>query len=143
MSRPRQRGFTLIEVLIASTILFASLVVISESYRASMASSRKADALARMLTPLPLIVSNIRNALRENPIEQQAGQGDMLGVHYEFQAKTVRFEAPPKRFDPDTTMVTSYAPRYRLYDIKLRLEIGAESREFLFQELAWLPLQRN
>ena len=24
-----------------------------------------------------------------------------------------------------------------------RLELGEESREFIFQELAWLPLQRN
>lgn len=137
------RGFTLIELLIASTILFAALVVISETYRTSMASSRKADAIAKMLTPLPLVVSNIRNRLRENPIERQAGEGDMLGVHYDFQANTVRFEPPPTRFDPDTTMVTSYAPRFRLYDVKLKLAIAGESREFIYQELAWLPLQRN
>jgi type II secretory pathway component PulJ len=143
MRRRRSSGFTLIEVLIAATILFASLVIISESYRESMASSRKADAIAKMLTPLPLIVSGIRNDLRENPTERREGEGDMLGVHYRFQASTVRFEPPPTRFDPDTTMVTSYAPRYRLYDVKLRLELGEESREFIFQELAWLPLQRN
>ena len=36
------RAFTLVEVLIASTILFATITVISESYRASLMASDKA-----------------------------------------------------------------------------------------------------
>ena len=91
-SAPRARGFTLIEVLIAATILFAALTVISESYRTSMQSARRAETVVRMLTPLPMIVSNIQAALRADPLERAAGEGEMLGVRYQFKAATQRFE---------------------------------------------------
>ncbi len=59
----RQHGFTLIEVLIAATILFAAVTVISETYRASLLASRRAENVAAMLGPLPLIVAAVRERL--------------------------------------------------------------------------------
>jgi hypothetical protein len=135
----RRRGFTLIEVLIASTILFASITVISESYRANLMASDKAAKTAEMLTPLPLIVVHVKNKLLETPDERVEGRGEVLGVQFEFEARTARFEPPPRRFEPATGEFQVYSPRFRLYDVRLSLSIGSQKRSFDYQELAWLP----
>jgi prepilin-type N-terminal cleavage/methylation domain-containing protein len=136
-----ERGFTLIEVLIAATILFAAIAVISETYRASMLASRRADAVAAMLAPMPLIVAAVRETLRADPAERREGEAEMLGVRYRFDATTARFEPPPPRFDPDTSEERQFRPRFRLYDVRLELRYGGAERTYLYQELAWLPLE--
>jgi prepilin-type N-terminal cleavage/methylation domain-containing protein len=138
----RQRGFTLLEVLIAATILFAVLAAASETYRNALLASSRAQGLVSMLTPLPLITSAIRNQLRTNPVETGNGRSELLGVAYEWEATTVRYGSPPTRFDPDLTDFTSYPPRFRLYDVRLELRRGTQQREFLYQEIAWEPMRR-
>jgi hypothetical protein len=139
MITPIRRGFTLIEVLIASVILFATITVVAESYRASLFAGQRATALAEMLTPMPLITSTIRTRLREQPAEQLKGEGELLGVRYSFEAVTVRFEPPPPVVDIDLQDMRVFAPRYRLYDVRLSLERRSTRRQFIYQELAWLP----
>lgn len=133
-------GFTLVEVLIASTILFAALTVISESYRASLLASERAAKTAQILTPLPLIIGHVQGRLRETPDDRVAGRGNALGVAFEFEARSTRFEAPPRRFDPDAGIVMTYKPRFRLYDVRLTLKLGTLERRFDYQEIAWSPV---
>lgn len=140
--RGAQRGFTLVEVLIAATILFATLAVASETYRSALLSSSRAEGVVAMLTPLPLITSSIRSQLRSQPVEKLAGESELLGVSYEWEANTVRYGSPARRFDPDATDFVSYPPRFRLYDVRLKLRRGAQQREFLYQEVAWEALRR-
>jgi prepilin-type N-terminal cleavage/methylation domain-containing protein len=137
-----ERGFTLIEVLIAATILFTVLAVAGYSYQSSLLASRKSESLVALITPLPMILESVRNELRDHPEVEHSGQGIMLGVHYGFDAKTVRYEPPPARFDPDRTEFTKYAPRFRLYDVSLTLERGGAQRSYLYEELAWEPLRQ-
>ena len=132
-------GFTLIEVLIASVILFASITVVAESYRTNLAASRRASITAEMLTPLPLITGTIRTQLRDQPGERLVGNGTVLGVKYSFEAVSVRFEPPPPIIDPDADGLRFFPPRYRLYDVRLLIEHRALRRQFIYQELAWLP----
>jgi hypothetical protein len=145
MMRPvdrRNSGLTLIEVLIAATILFSTMVVLSESYRATVSADERATRLVELLTPVPLIVSSVRSDLLANPNESQTGEGRLLGVEYRYAAKQVRFAPPAPRFDPDTGQFQNYAPRFRLYDVQLDIAAGGFERTFLYQELAWLPLER-
>jgi prepilin-type N-terminal cleavage/methylation domain-containing protein len=138
----RQRGFTLIEVLIAATILFMVLAVAGYSYQSSLLASRKAEGLVALLTPLPMILETVRNDLRSHPDAERSGHGTLLGVQYDFEAKTVRYEPPPARFDPDPAVFVKYAPRFRLYDVNLTLKLGGTQRRYLYQELAWEPLRQ-
>ena len=138
----RQAGFTLIEVLIAATILFLVLAVAGYSYQSSLLASRKAESLVALVTPVPMILETVRNDLRQHPEAERSGQGTLLGVHYDFEAKTVRYAPPPARFDPDEAGFTTYPPRFRLYDVSLTLERGGAQRRYLYQELAWEPLHK-
>jgi prepilin-type N-terminal cleavage/methylation domain-containing protein len=137
----RERGFTLLEVLIAATILFTVLAVATETYRNSLLASSRAEGLVTMLTPLPLITSSIRSQLRSNPVETVSGDSELLGVEYRWEAATVRYGSPPRRFDPDRTDFVDYPKRFRLYDVKLTLRRGGQERSFLYQELAWEAMQ--
>ncbi len=138
----RQDGFTLLEVLIAATILFTVLAVATETYRNSLLASGRAEGLVKLLTPLPLVTSSIRNQLRSNPIETLSGGSELLGVTYSWEATTARYGSPPRRFDADATDFIDYPPRFRLYDVKLTLQRGSQERTFLYQEVAWEPMRR-
>jgi prepilin-type N-terminal cleavage/methylation domain-containing protein len=137
----RQRGFTLVEVLIAATILFTVIAVAAESYRAALLSSRRAEAVVAMLAPLPLVTAAVRSALRDDPAERREGAAEILGVQYRFEATTARFAPPPARLDPDTGEYRQYAPRFRLYDVRITLQYRGQSRDYVYQELAWLPIR--
>jgi prepilin-type N-terminal cleavage/methylation domain-containing protein len=137
--RVRSTGFTLVEVLIASVILFAAITIAADTYRTHLITTEKATATAKMLTPLPLIVGTIRNDLQQSPTESLEGRGELLGVRYDYRADTLQFAPPPRRFDPDRGEFRDYPPRYRLYGVKLNLSWQRRSRQFEYRELAWQP----
>ncbi len=131
------RGLTLIEVLIAATILFAMLTVVSESYRASLMASSRADDTVRLLTPLPLITSAVRQKLIDDAGDRVEGSGELLGVRYRFVADSLEFRPPLPRFNPDTGEFAKYPPRFRLYDVSLELRSKRIARSWKYREVAW------
>lgn len=146
VSRQTQRGFTLVEVLIAAVIMFTVLATATLSFRAALTASERATRTTELLAPLPWITSTIRDDLRdrvlEMPTPEYSGDGALFGVDYRFRAELVSFAPPPSRFDPDVADFIDYAPRFGLYDVELTLEQEGETSSFIYQELAWRPLQR-
>ncbi len=146
MSVREQRGFTLIEVLIAAVIMFTVLATATVSLRGAMHASERASRTTELLAPLPWITPTIRERLREHPGDnlaaERSGEGVVFGVEYRFHASLVRSGAPPSRFDVDAAEFVEYAPRFGLYDVELELERQGEKSRFVYQELAWQPLER-
>ena len=146
MSVREQRGFTLIEVLIAAVIMFTVLATATVSLRGAMHASERASRKTELLAPLPWITPTIRERLREYPGDnlatERSGEGVVFGVEYRFHASLVRSGAPPSRFDVDAAEFIEYAPRFGLYDVELELERQGEKSRFVYQELAWQPLER-
>ena len=141
MKLARATGFTLVEALIAATIFFATIGVVSEAYRASMAASRKAELTARLLTPLPIIVSHIANRLKDERADEWREQAAMQGVRYDARARIARRVAPPRRFDPDSGVIVNSAARFKLYEVTVDLSVAGLTRQFKYEELAWAPLE--
>ncbi len=146
MSLRGERGFTLIEVLIAAVIMFTVLATATVSLRGAMHASERASRTTELLAPLPWITPTIRERLREYPGDnlatERSGEGVVFGVEYRFHASLVRSAAPPSRFDVDAAEFIEYAPRFGLYDVELELEREGEKSRFVYQELAWQPLER-
>ena len=135
------RGFTLVEALIAATIFFASIGIVSEAYRASLAASRRAEVTAKLLTPLPIIVSQIADRLRDEHGDEWAGNGALLGVSYRASAKVIKKAAPPRQFDLDSGAKIQYAARFKVYEVLIDLSLLGQSRQFKYEELAWEPIE--
>ena len=146
MSLRGERGFTLIEVLISAVIMFTVLATATLSLRGAMHASERASRKTELLAPLSWITPTIRERLREYPGDklatERSGEGVVFGVEYRFHASLVRSGAPPPRFDPDAVDFVEYAPRFGLYDVELELEREGEKSRFVYQELAWQPLER-
>lgn len=142
MNTRTQRGFTLVEVLVAAVIMFMVLATATLSLRSAYVASERAARVTELLAPLPWITPLIREELRANPAPEREGSGTLFGVDYRYRASTVLFGAPPPRFDPDATDFIEYPPRFRLYDVELELVREGETESFLYQEVAWLPLAR-
>ncbi len=149
MSARGESGFTLIEVLIASLIMFTVLATATASLRGAMHASERASRKTELLAPLPWITPTIRDSLRESlskspagsPPSEYSGEGRLFGVDYRFHAVLVRFASPPSRFDADAADFVEYAPRFGLYDVELELEREGKKSRFVYQELAWRPLE--
>lgn len=133
------RGFTLIEVLIAAAIMFSVLAVAAVSFKTARQSSDKAAETVLLLAPLPLIMDTIRTQIRTNPLESLHGDGSFSGVRYAWSAETQFFLAPPSFVEPESLTLIQYEPRYRLYEVQLTLMHGVQERQFVYKELAWTP----
>ncbi len=142
MTTRSQRGFTLVEVLIAAVIMFTVLATATLSLRSAFAASERATRVTELLAPLPWITPLVREELRANPLPEREGGGTLFGVEYRYSASTVRFGSPPPRFDADAADFVEYPARFRLYDVELTLAREGETETFLYQELAWQPLAR-
>lgn len=142
MKTHTQRGFTLIEVLVAAVIMFTVLATATLSLRSTFTASERATRVTELLAPLPWITPLIRDELRANPVPEHEGAGSLFGVDFRYRASTALLGAPPARFDPDVADFIEYPPRFRLYDVELTLERDGETESFLYQELAWQALAR-
>lgn len=141
MNRTAPTGFTLVEALIAATIFFASIVVVSEAYRANITASRKAEMTARVLAPLPILMSQIQDRLRDAPEEDLSLKGSLFGVAYDAHTRINRRAAPPARIDLDSGVNVKFRPRFVVYDVNLSLAIAGHRQTITYEELAWSRAQ--
>nr|MDC2854601.1 prepilin-type N-terminal cleavage/methylation domain-containing protein [Ningiella sp. W23] len=64
MSNNKQAGFTLIEVLVASVILFATITLVSDMFRGAFISSERANRHVTISGIMPIALKQIQAALR-------------------------------------------------------------------------------
>ncbi len=140
--RIKCRGLTLIEVLMALMILMAVLSTTALVVQTSRQNSAQAAAVIDLLRPLPLILQQIRLQLRQDAPPQASGQGEVLGVSFNWNAQTLRFEAADSSaMTVEAGAQTRGQPRFRLYQVRLTLRAGQKERQYTFQELAWRPIE--
>lgn len=135
------RGFTLVEVLIATVILFTSIGLATQAYLSSNKSASTAKTSIELLTPLPMLLDNIEASLRDVADTQHSASGVVLGVSYQWQANPIKTFAPKPRFDPDAGEFVTYPTRYVLYEVNLNLKLDNKERDFVFKKLGWLKQQ--
>lgn len=134
------RGFTLIEVLIASVIIITVLSLTSMSFSNARSSSEKAANTLKMLAPVPIILDTVREQIRSQvQSDNISGDGILDGIHYRWSAELEVAGAPPANFDVEQGIAVTYKARYKLYQVSLTVESGRLSETYQFKELAWLP----
>ena len=138
ISNTAQRGFTLVEILIAATILFIVVGLVAEVYRAANLSGGKASRSADAALVTPLLMDTIQARVRQAlPDEKLSEQGVLLGFRFEWKAQVIKKGGSAPRFSPENDQAVSGETRFYLWQVDLTLEAGSYQRSFQFTELSW------
>lgn len=138
-SKHNSQGFTLVEILIAMTILFATVTTGMVAWNNSLQSAERARKIVILLSRADYFQSHILHRLQNNPDPFNMGNGVFLETNFQWQAQQIEMLPPPPRYDHDYGMELEYQPRYRLYAVTLELEYQGITRVFNYQELTWSP----
>lgn len=132
-----KEGFTLVEVLVASVIMFTVLTVATALFSNARNSSEKAQNTIHALAQVSFILDTIRTQIRDNPQEKILGEGQLQQVNYQWNAQAAVFKPPQDYLMVETMEVIKYQPRFYLYDVTLILKYKHKEDTFMFREIAW------
>jgi hypothetical protein len=132
-------GLTLVEVLIASVILFSLLTVAVDSYKSSIFASTKARATTQALTALPLVFEKIRWELLTSAGDANlsGGEGEIKGVRYRYSIVSTSVGSPPMDLATDLGAYQNLTRKFTLFDIQLFLYSSSQPIELYYQEVVW------
>lgn len=133
-------GFTLIEVLVASLILFASISVISLIYKGAYLTSKKSEAHITVSGAIPIVLSNIKNAIRAQGMSssvQHVGEGVVWDVQYNWKAELQKIKAAPNLYDPDLGKNVESPQKYKLWQVDLNIHYKSLKQSYKYNEISW------
>ena len=135
-----QRGFTLIEVLVASVILFATIAIVSDMFRGSFISSEKANRHVTISGITPIALKQIQAALRyqaKNAEQSISGDNKYWGVNVHWEAQQVAFKSAPQLYDYDLSTYQQMPNKYTLWQVSAKFSYGTTIIEHSFYEVSW------
>jgi len=138
--RLQQRGFSLVEVLVASVILFSAIASVTMIYRGAFISSKTAEGHVELAGVLPSILSVIRQDIRNQgalPLSELSNQGNAWGVDYQWQATQQSFLPPQPVFSPDSGRLEEFPAKYKLWQVSLILSKDKLHKQYQFNEVSW------
>ena len=131
----REQGFTLIEVLIASVLLFTSLSLVYSAFSQSVTNTEKAQKIIKLNGAFPLVVSKVKSELN-NKIDESTreGSGVIGDVVYQWSSKPVK-ESP--LLELETNDFNSQSNSVQLIEVSVVMKVADIERQFLFKETVW------
>ncbi len=135
-----EHGFTLVEVLVASVILFSTIAVVSMVYRGAFISSEKATSHIAITGVLPSVLANIKQSIRakgNSPSTELSGNSNAWDVSYQWRASLVSFKSPPDRFEEGSNVLVTPPEKYKLWQVELAIEKSGLVKSYQFKELSW------
>ena len=133
------RGFTLLEVLVATVILFSAIAVVSLVYRGAMLSSHKAKSHMLLDSKVPVILTLIQEKIRNSSSgeEQLSGTNNVWGVSYQWQATVESYRPPQPVFSPESGTFEHFPAKFKLWQVNLEVQYEQLVKEFSYKELSW------
>lgn len=136
----KSKGFTLLEILVASTILFFSVVSLALIYKTSFIASEKAVSKIEQAAVIRALLADIQADIRlrtTRDANSLNGTGIIWGIAYNWEANVEQLRSPPDKFDFDLGRIESYPSRYKLWQVKVNLGDGTGGSTFEYNELSW------
>jgi type II secretory pathway component PulJ len=129
-------GFSLMEVLIASFIMFISLVVFSSVFRSAIISSDKAVLNVSSAAYTHLIMGEITSQLKDaHHLNQLSGEGSLLQRAFYWQASATESTKPPARYFGQNMSQTDHL--VKLWNVELTLTYNEKESNVQYQEVTW------
>ncbi|WP_144213626.1 PulJ/GspJ family protein [Shewanella donghaensis] len=137
--KSRQKGFTLLEVLLASFILFIVLAGMTMVYRGALLSSRIAERSIDSHQIVGFATADIKNRLSSgiNLTESEvAGAGQVNGVKYSWTGKNILDKKGQSILNPDGDFSVP-STRYQNWEIQLTLQINNYQKTLNYRLFRW------
>tara|TARA_R110000787_G_scaffold189130_1_gene300821 strand:- start:441 stop:869 length:429 start_codon:yes stop_codon:yes gene_type:complete len=132
------KGFTLVEIMVASVILFTAITLLTFVYRTAVLSSGKAANNVKITSTVTMVMSNIQSHIRgANALKPLSGSGRIDGVEYHWQSSLLKQAPAPKRFDPDEGKWVAGVVRYYFWQVNLSLTYGSLVKDYHYNEVSW------
>ena len=136
MPNVKSRGFTLIEVLVASVILFIFVAMAAQIFKQSAVASIKAERAVKVAAMVPLVVENIRSQIdAAKSLDDVIGQGQIKEVKYQWRAVLSQRKPPLAGFDPDILEFRTYVDKFNLWHVDLTIYVDDYERHWVYEEL--------
>lgn len=140
-----QRGFTLLEVLVASFILFLVISTMTLVYRGALLSSGKAEQSIKISSVVPQLRTQISEHLqRVQMIARVANEGVIESTNFRYEAVPQLRGQPfhpsnPVRIqlDPEGRPVAMESTTLWLWKVDLWLSLEGSERHYEFWETTW------
>lgn len=128
----KQGGFSLMEVLIASFIMFIALAVFTLVFRGAILSSDKATQHLSLSAYASLLVENVSSELAaRHSLDETQGEGKLFDLIYKWRAQVVKRANPPARyFGKEEIQLEHEAKIWRV-----EIQIQGLDKQFVFEEL--------
>ncbi len=136
MNRLRVPGFTLLEVLVAATIMFTVLSLSALAVKTYRESSAKAERRIHLLSYVSLVAPQIQSKLKD-PASLTEGNGQFGDMHYQWRAELIAHKAAPRQMNPDTGQFEQTPKRFKLYRVELQLNSQGLSIDKSYTEVTW------
>ncbi|MET2847609.1 type II secretion system protein [Vibrio owensii] len=127
----KQTGFTLIEALVASMILFAVVTSMSMLYQGTLKAEYKAKQAIESASVVPFVLDQIRYQIRYEKAKQ--GEGTFQGVYFQWEAS----ELERKGGYVPTGLEDEYGEqreRFVLWSVTLKIDNRVP---IVYKELSW------
>jgi Tfp pilus assembly protein PilV len=136
-SNKTPKGFTLIEVLVASFILFLVIAAMTMVYRGALLSSGKAERTLQFSSLVEPISEQIRLQLQSSTNNELQGEGSMGAMTFTWLARQAFQAKAPALFDAESGELTQKGKTFRLWHITVKLQLKKATREYQFSEVSW------
>lgn len=136
----KQTGFTLIEILVASVILFATITLVSDMFRGAFISSERANRHVTISGIMPIALKQVQAALRHQAksSEQSAsGSNVFWGVTVNWQAQRVAFKSAPPLYDYNLGEYQQVPDKYSFWKVNAQFSYGETFTEYEYYEVSW------
>ncbi|MCS0028276.1 PilW family protein [Vibrio diabolicus] len=127
----KHKGFTLIEALVASMILFAVITSMSMLYQSTIKAELKAKQSIEYSSAIPFILDQIRYQIRNERIDN--GEGYAQGAYYHWNASEIDRKAGyvPEGLEDE---YGAQQRRFVLWSVTLTVENRAP---IVYKEFSW------
>ena len=134
----KNRGFTLIEVLIAAVILFGSISIVSQAFRGSVTSSVKAKRSVQAAAIVPFLLSTIEYRLQNQSLNEVAFQEGVIDkAMFTWTASVIKKDGPPARLSPEDGEVTIFDDKFYLWQVNLTVQQQETKNEYSYKQITW------
>lgn len=134
------KGFTLIEVLVASVILFSVIALVGLIYKGVVTSSVKASHHIGISAAVPHVSEFIKKQIiKESNTEQIAlqGHGQWDVAKFTWKAELLHSQAALAFTDHESQKVIQPPAKFKLWLVTLTLAVNGTKKSFQYKELGW------